>query len=325
MRSAFYEKTGPARDVLRVDEVPTPEPGPGEVRVRVHAAGVNPVDGYARAGYFGPLPFSRVIPGFDGAGIVDRVGEGTSVRVGDRVWLFNGQWQRASGTTAQYIVLPEAQVVPLPSSMSFEAGATLGVASCTAHVVLTADGPVKGQTVLVAGGAGGTSLFLIQLAKWYGARVITTVSSEEKAEVARGAGADHVVNYKASDDVAAEILRLTAGRGVDRVAEVALGANFELDAAVLAAGGVITAYGSPGNFSPTFPFIPLMFKGGRVRSIGGFGVGPENLLEIRRALEQGVLVPRIWKRYPLADIALAHEDQDANRPIGKIVIQVDET
>lgn len=321
MRAAYYEKHGPAREVLRVGELPTPRPGPGEVRVRLYAAGVNPVDGYVRAGVLGPMTSPLVVPGFDGAGVVDAVGEGSPHGLGDRVWVFNGQWQRAFGTTAEFIVLPYAQVLPLPASLSFDEGATLGIAACTAHIALTADGPVQGQVVLVAGGAGGTSLFVIQLAKWYGARVIATVSTDEKAEVARSAGADHVVNYR-SGDARAEVLRLTEGRGVDRIIEVALGANFELDAAVLAAGGVITAYGSPGNFSPTFPFLPLMSKAGRVRAVGGFAPSAENLTEIQRALHSGKLTPRIWKRYPLEDVALAHEDQDANRPIGKLVIHL---
>jgi NADPH2:quinone reductase len=156
----------------------------------------------------------------------------------------------------------------------------------------------------------------------YGAKVIATVSSDEKAHAALASGADHVVNYKTSGDTVKEILDLTGGRGVDRITEMALAANFELDAAVLAAGGTITAYGSAGNFSPTFPFIPLMFKAARVRSVSGFGPSAENLREIRRALTEGKLKPRIWKRYALDDIAHAHEDQDANRSVGKIVIQI---
>lgn len=324
MKAAYYEKNGPAREVLQVGEVPTPQPKQGEVRVRLHAAGLNPVDGYVRAGYLGPMQFPRVVPGFDGAGVIDAVGEGTrsGLRPDDRVWVYNGQWQRAFGTAAESIVLPEAQVLPLPDSMGFDEGATLGVAAITAAIALSLDGPVQGQTVLVAGGAGGTSTFIIQLAKWYGAQVITTVSSEEKAKVARASGADHIVNYKTEGDVAQAILRLTDGRGVDRVFELALGANFELDAAVIAMGGTITAYGSPGNFTPTFPFLPLMFKAARVRSTGGFSPGPEHLREIRRALAEGKLKPHLWKRYALDDIAMAHEEQDANRAIGKIVVQL---
>ncbi|MBC8073768.1 MAG: NADPH:quinone reductase [Deltaproteobacteria bacterium] len=324
MRAAFYESIGSAREVLQVGELPTPAVGAGEVRVRLHAAAVNPVDGYLRAGLLGPMPFPRVVPGFDGAGVVDAAGEGTTLQPGERVWVYNGQWQRAHGTAADYVSLPEQQVVPLPASMSFAEGATLGVAACTAQIAISIDGPVEGQTVLVAGGAGATSIFAIQLARLYGAKVIATVSSEQKAEVALAAGAHFVVDYRAEPDVAAAITRLTEGRGVDRIIEVALGANFLLDAAVLAPGGIITAYASPGAFTPPFPLLPLMWKQGRVRVTGGFAPTDADLAAIRSALAAGKLRPRIWKRYPLEEIVRAHEDQDANRPIGKIVLDIRE-
>jgi NADPH:quinone reductase len=322
MRAAFYESAGSARDVLKVGELPIPEVGRGEVRVRLHASAVNPVDGYLRAGLLGPTSFPRIVPGFDGAGVVDAAGEGTTLRPGERVWVYNGQWQRAHGTAAEYVSLPERQVVLLPASMSFAEGATLGVAACTAQSAIAIDGPVQGQTVLVAGGAGATSIFVIQLARRYGATVIATVSSEEKAEVARAAGAHFVVDYRASPDVAATINKLTEGRGVDRIVEVALGANFLLDAAVLAHGGIITAYASPGAFTPPFPLLPLMWKQGRVRITGGFAPTDADLSAIRSALASGTLKPRIWRRYPLEEIVRAHEDQDANRPIGKIVLDI---
>ena len=254
MRAVVYSDPG-GPEVLRVVERPVPEPGPGEVRVAVQVSGVNPTDWKARRGGGDGLPFPEVVPNQDGAGIVDAVGEGIdSSRVGERVWLWEAAWQRANGTAQEYVVLPERQVVRLPDGVSFDVGASLGIPALTAHRCLTvaelgprrlAPGALAGQTVLVAGGAGAVGHAAIQLARWAGARVITTVSGDEKAKLAHAAGADQVVNYRSSD--AAEQIRGLAPDGVDVVVELAPAANARLDAAVLAANGTVAVYATGGS------------------------------------------------------------------------------
>ena len=226
MKAVWYERTGPAPEVLTYGEMPTPVAGPGEVRVRLEASGVNPADVGRRGGSYRAMEYPRVIPNSDGAGIVDQVGDGvTRLKVGQRVWLFNGQRNgRAFGTAAEYIALAEHLVTPLPDNLSFAAGATLGIPGMTAWCCLFCDGPIAGQTVLVTGGAGAVGHYAVQLAKWGGARVIATVSSAAKAEQARLAGADLVINYK-TDDVVAKVMAFTGQRGVDRVVDVDFGGN----------------------------------------------------------------------------------------------------
>ena len=226
MKAVWYERTGAAPDVLIFGDMPTPMAGPGEVRVRLEASGINPADVGRRAGSYRAMEYPRVIPNSDGAGIVDQVGDGvTLLSVGQRVWLFNGQRNgRAFGTAAEYIALAEHLVTPLPPDVSFAAGATLGIPGMTAWCGLFSDGSVAGQTVLVTGGAGAVGHYAVQLAKWGGARVIATVSSALKAEQARLAGADLVINYK-TEDVVAKAMAFTEGRGVDRVVDVDFGGN----------------------------------------------------------------------------------------------------
>src|SRR5436190_21290915 len=226
VKAVWYERTGAAGDVLTFGEMPTPQAGPGEVRVRLHASGVNPADVGRRAGSYRAMEFPRVIPNSDGAGIVDQIGDGvTRLGVGQRVWLYNGQRNgRAFGTAAEYIALAEQLVAPLPDDLSFAAGATLGIPCMTAWCCLFGDGPIAGQTVLVTGGAGAVGHYAVQLAKGGGARVIATVSSPQKAEQARLAGADLVIDYK-TEDVVATTMAFTSGVGVDRVIDVDFGGN----------------------------------------------------------------------------------------------------
>jgi len=204
VRAAYYERNGTAREVLQVGEVETPNAGPGEVRVKLAASGVNPSDVKSRLGTTRKIAYPRVIPQSDGAGVIDAAGDGVSKnRIGERVWVWNGQWKRAFGTAAEYIVIPAGQAVPLPDTTGFEAGACLGIPAMTAvHAVTLADA-ASGSTLLVSGGAGAVSQYVIQFAKAKGARVITTISSQEKDAAAREAGADHTVNYKKELDLAA--------------------------------------------------------------------------------------------------------------------------
>jgi NADPH2:quinone reductase len=321
MRAAFYEAMGPARDVLRVGYVETPEPGPGEVRVRVGASGVNPSDVKSRG--LRKLMFPRVIPHSDGAGEIEAVGAGVPAsRVGERVWLWNGQWQRPSGTAAEFIVLPAAQAVPLPGNVSFEAGACLGIPAMTAyHAVELAVGH-NAKTVFVSGGAGSVSQYVIQFAKARGATVITTISSEDKAKVAREAGADHCIDYK-REDVGQRVAEITGKRGVDCIIEMDLSANAKLIPAVLRPKGSVIIYGTGPEATISAFFclsnsILLQFflvyqldAEQRQRAAAG----------ITQALEAGRLVNRIGPTFPLTEIAAAHEAVERGT-IGNVIVKV---
>ncbi|MGZ3312372.1 MAG: NADPH:quinone reductase, partial [Xanthobacteraceae bacterium] len=244
MRAAYYESNGPAREVLRVADVETPRAGRGEVRVRLRTSGVNPSDVKSRAGLTRKIAFPRVIPHSDGAGEIDAVGEGVSpARVGERVWVWNGQWQRPFGTAAEWIVLPSEQAVRLPANVTMEAGACLGIPAYTGYQGVLLARAKEGSSVLVAAGAGAVGHYAIQFAKKRKATVITTVSSPAKAEIARAAGADHVIDYK-REDVGERVMAITAKRGVDAVIEMDLAANARLLPTVLAPNGVVAVYGS---------------------------------------------------------------------------------
>ena len=265
MRAVVYsERGGP--DVLRLVERPVPEPGPGEVRVAIAVSGVNPTDWKGRRS--GPAPFPEVVPNQDGAGTIEAVGEGVDAsRVGERVWVWEAAWERADGTAQERTVLPARQVVPLPDGVSFDVGASLGIPALTAHRCLTvslhgpsrlAPGALDGRTVLVAGGAGAVGHATIQLARWAGARVISTVSTDEKARLAQAAGAEDVVDYRKPE--AADELRRLAPDGVDVVVEVAPAPNAALDLAVLAPNGTVAAYATDGGGEVELPVWPLMSR-----------------------------------------------------------------
>jgi len=257
MRAAYYETNGTAREVLRVGELETPQPGRGEVRVRLAVSGVNPSDVKSRAGLTRKIAFPRVIPHSDGAGEIDQVGEGVSPsRVGERVWVWNGQWRRPFGTAAASIVLPSEQAVPLPAHIGMEAAACLGIPAYTAYQAVLLTGIEDGSTVLIAAGAGAVGHYAIQFAKKRKATVITTVSSPAKREIARRAGADHVIDYK-REDVGERVMAVTGKRGVDAVIEVDLAANTRLLPDVLAPNGVVAIYGS-GAPAVSIPFQFLL-------------------------------------------------------------------
>ncbi len=319
MRAALYRSPGQAADVLRVEEIPRPEPGPGEVLVRVYASGVNPTDYKARSGAV-PRPVDDFqIPHHDGAGVIEAVGPGGDPgRVGQRVWLWLAADGRRWGTAAEWTVLPERQAAPLPDGASFELGAALGVPALTAHTCLFSDGPVNGQTVLVAGGAGAVGHFAIELAKRAGARVITTVSSHDKAALAEKAGADLVVNYRSPD--AAE--QVKAFGPVDRVIEVALGANLRLDLAVIRPRATIVTYAAQAA-DPVLPVRACMTANVTLRFVLLYGV-PKAALEqaatdITAGLAAGELTGLPVHKFPLADIAAAHQAAESGA-VGKVVV-----
>jgi NADPH2:quinone reductase len=326
MKAVWYESTGAARDVLRFGDLPPPEAGPGEVLVRIKTSGVNPSDVKSRAGLRGPIPFDRVIPHSDGAGIVEAVGAGVSPsRIGERVWIWNAAWRRAFGTCAELISIPSEQAVLLPDNTGFEAGACLGIPASTAYHGVFADGPVDGQTILVTGGAGAVGHYAIQFAKYGGAKVITTVSGDVKAAHAKTAGADHVINYK-SDSVREKILELTGGVGVDRVIEVEFGGNLAEVAPVLKAGAVIATYGSMADPNPAIPFYDLMFKSVTLRMFLVYLLNERTRKQtmdgINTALTSGKITHAIAKRVPLKDTAAAHELVEAASEMGNIVIDI---
>ena len=322
MRAAMYDCYGPAGDVLRVEEIERPEPGPGEVRVRLQLSGVNPTDWKSRAGST-PRPIDGFqIPHHDGAGVIDEVGEGVDPgRAGQRVWLWLAAAGRCWGTAAEWTIVPERQAVRMPDGISAELGASLGVPAMTAHRCLFADGPLDGQTVLVAGGAGAVGHFAIELAKHAGARVITTVSGPRKAELAARAGADHVVNYTDAD--AADQIR-ALGPPVDRVIELALGANLALDLAVTRPHASIVTYAAE-PADPALPVRACMTANLTLRFVLLYGVPPAALgqaaSDITGALADGALTELPVTRFGLADVAAAHRAVEAGTP-GKVVVEL---
>jgi NADPH:quinone reductase len=320
MKAALYRRTGPAAEVLRVEEIDRPQPGPGEVLVRVRASGINPTDYKARAGLT-PRPVEGFqIPHQDGAGIIEAVGPGVDpARVGERVWLYLAAAGRRWGTAAEWTVVPERQAVPLPDGASFELGASLGVPAVTADYCLFSDGPVDGQTVLVAGGAGAVGHFAIELAKRAGARVVTTVSSAEKAALAEKAGADLVVNYRLAGVV--EQIRAFAP-AVDRVIEVALGANLALDLALARPGATIVAYAAEAA-DPVLPVRACMTANVILRFVLLYGIPAaareRAAADITAALAAGELSGLPVHKFPLDEIAAAHEAAEAG-VTGKIIV-----
>jgi NADPH2:quinone reductase len=323
MRAAYYEKNGSAKDVLHVGEVETPSPGPGEVRIRLKTSGVNPSDVKTRAGTARKIAFPRVIPQSDGAGEIDMVGEGVAPsRIGERVWTWNGAWKRAFGTAAEYIVLSSEQAVPLSRSIGFEAGACLGIPALTAWHAIDIAGARKGATLLIAGGAGAVAHYAIQFAKDRGATVIATVSSAEKAKVARAAGADHTIDYK-TENVGERVAALTKG-GVDAVLEVDLTANAQLLPSVLRPRGTLVVYGTgpqvqfPGSFclvnniTVKFLLVYELTAEERARAIA----------DITRMLEANSLKHNIANTYPLAEIVAAHECVEQGKAIGNVVVTI---
>jgi NADPH2:quinone reductase len=329
VRAAYYERKGPASKVLILGELPDPRPGPGEVRVKLQFSGINPTDTKLRGGWDGnvEMPFARVIPHQDGAGVVDAVGPGVpQSRLGERVWVYEAQRGRAFGTAAEYVAIPSENAVALPQGASFETGACLGIAGMTAHRCLFQDGGIQGQTVLVAGGAGAVGHAAIQLAKWGGARVATTVSRPDQEKIAREAGADLVVNRK-TEDAAAKIKAFTRGLGLDRVVEVAFEANLELDRAVLKANGVISTYSSgPPESAPRIPFTAVMRQGISVHFILVYVMPREAhqlaARDLNAAIEAGRYRPQVARIFTLDETAKAHEAQESGSTVGKLLVGV---
>lgn len=327
MRAIWYDRQGPAEEVLVSGELlPTPEAGPGEVRVRLEASGVNPSDTYRRAGTAGPMEFPRVVTHSDGAGVVDQAGAGVDrAWVGRRVWLYNGQRNgRWCGTAAEFIALPADLVTELPDEVSFAEGATLGIPGMTAHRCVFIAGPVQGRTVLVTGGAGAVGLYAVQLASWAGATVIATVSSAEKAAVARAGGAAHAIDYR-REDVTARLKEITGGAGVDHVVDVDFGGNLGATVPALRNGGSIAVYATNGDRTPRLPVRELMARNVSLH----FMVLPTSAPAGRRRAQSDILawlrggrrLLRVAERFPLAETAAAHLAVERGGKAGTVVVE----
>jgi NADPH2:quinone reductase len=326
MRAAWYETQGAARDVLVVGEMPDPEPGPAEVRIRVAASGINPGDVKKRWDAFGyGMPFPRVIPHSDGAGTIDRVGDGVPAsRFGERAWCYGAQSYRPFGTAAEYVIVPAAQAVPLPEGVPFEQGACLGIPGITAHRCVHVAGPVAGRVVLVQGGAGAVGLCAVQLARRAGARVIATARSGEDETIASRAGAHEVIRTDGvpTDELLGRI-RTLAPEGADHVVEVAFDANIALDTELLAVGGSLAAYAT-GEPRPPVPFWELLFKNIRVFFLGSDDFPAE--AKAAAARDSNAALEAKWPgfetihRYALSAIAEAHGFVESRKARGRVVV-----
>ena len=310
MRAAWYDRQGPAGDVMQSGELPDPEPAPGEVRVRVRLSGVNPGDTKKRAGWLGSsMPFPRVIPHSDAAGIIDAVGPGMDGgRIGERVWLFGAQSYRAFGTAAEFTVVPSDLAVDLPDAVGDELAACLGIPGITAHRAVFADGPVSGRTVLVHGALGGVGSLAVQLAVWGGATVIATVRRADDL-VSVGVPA---IALDGRDP--AQAIRDLAPDGVDRVVELALSDNVDLDAAVVANGAVIAAYGTRDG-KPQLPFWPMLFDNVTVRLLGSddfpHAAKQQAAIDLTAAAADGAVSAVVAEALQLDRVAAAHDLVDS--------------
>lgn len=327
MRAIWYDRTGPAREVLQFGERPTPSAGQGQALIRVRASGINPSDVGMRGGAVGPMAYPRITPNSDGAGVVEAVGPGVSdAWVGKRVWFYNGQRNgRAFGSAAEYIELDTDLLRELPDGVSFAEGATLGIPCMTAHRALFLAGPVQGRTVLVTGGAGAVGHYAVQLAKWAGASVIATVSGPEKAERALAGGADHVVDYR-REDVAARVRELTGGEGVHHVVDVDFGGNVAATLACVRQNGSIAYYATRGDATPAVPMGAAMRLNLRIHAVY-LPVSPHEARrraqdDITRWIATGQRQLSVAARFPLAECALAHEAVEAGTKVGTVVLEM---
>lgn len=324
MKAAWYERNGKARDVLVVGEMPAPSPGPGEVLVRLAVSGVNPSDVKSRAGR--PMAGPRIIPHSDGAGVIEAVGEGVDAgRVGEHVWLWNGQWKRPFGTAARFIALPSPQAVPLPEGTGFAAGACLGIPALTALHAVALHGEIAGRTLLVTGAAASVGHYAVQIAKLRGARVIGTASPERQTH-ARTAGVDELIDYR-HEDVGERVRMLTDGRGVDGIIDMDLSTTAALlPKGALAPHGRLVCYGSNMAGEVPLSFPAMLWNSLTLQVFVVYELQPharaQRVGELTALLEQGALNHTIGATYALDDIAAAHEAVEGGKVSGNVVIEV---
>jgi len=328
MRAARFHKFGPAREVLELCDIDTPEPGSGEVLVRLHTSAINPSDVKKRAGAFPDLlDGGFVIPNSDGAGVIELVGEGVDKsRKGERVWVFQAQHERRFGTAAEYVAISSNCAPRLPEKAGFDAGTCLGIPAMTAHRAVFADGEIEDKTLLIMGGAGRVGYYAIQWARRAGATVIATASNAVDKTTCLDAGADHVVDHRAND-FAQQVLEASKGALIDRVVDLEFGTNLPVSVEVLRVGGTIAAYGSARNPEPVLPFYKMMYKDLTVRMIIVYSMPvsakDHAVADINSALSNGWLQHRIARALPLEDIAVGNEIVEAGETRGAVVLNID--
>ena len=327
MQAVWYNKFGSAENVLEIGEYQTPEPAQGEVKVRIHASGVNPSDTKKRLGANPALLNNGpVIPNSDGSGEIVALGEGVNNRnIGKRVWIYNAQFGRQEGTSAQFVCIPSNQAVWMPDNASYETGAMMGIPAMTAHRCVCADGSVDGQILLVTGGAGRVGYYATQWAKYFGATVIATGSSSKSVEHCKQAGADFVVGHP-SNKTAAEILKFTSGRKVDRIVDGDFGVNLPSVLDVLKTNGVIATYSSMTNMNPVIPFVRMMFMDITIRMVLVYAVPGEAkqqaIEDITDMLTGGNFGHRVAETFPLEQSAKAHNEIERGDNYGSVIITI---
>ena len=327
MQAVWYNKFGSAENVLEVGEYQTPEPAQGEVKVRIHASGVNPSDTKKRLGANPALLNNGpVIPNSDGSGEIVALGEGVNNRnIGERVWIYNAQFGRQEGTSAQFVCIPSNQAVWMPDNASYETGAMMGIPAMTAHRCVCADGSVDGQILLVTGGAGRVGYYATQWAKYFGATVIATGSSSKSVEHCKQAGADFVVGHP-SNKTATEILEFTSGRKVDRIVDGDFGVNLPSVLDVLKTNGVIATYSSMTNMNPVIPFVRMMFMDITIRMVLVYAVPGEAkqqaIEDITDMLTGGNFDHRVAATFPLEQSAKAHNEIERGDNYGSVIITI---
>ena len=327
MQAVWYNKFGSAENVLEVGEYQTPEPAQGDVKVRIHASGVNPSDTKKRLGANPALLNNGpVIPNSDGSGEIVALGEGVNNRnIGERVWIYNAQFGRQEGTSAQFVCIPSNQAVWMPDNASYEIGAMMGIPAMTAHRCVCADGSVDGQILLVTGGAGRVGYYATQWAKYFGATVIATGSSSKSVEHCKQAGADFVVGHP-SNKTATEILEFTSGRKVDRIVDGDFGVNLPSVLDVLKTNGVIATYSSMTNMNPVIPFVRMMFMDITVRMVLVYAMPGEAkqqaIEDITDMLTGGNFDHRVAATFPLEQSAKAHNEIERGDNYGSVIITI---
>ncbi len=328
MKAAVYRAFGAAADVLKVEDIERPEPGEGEVRVRIAFSAPNPSDVKARAGTRPGVvkpAFPTIIPHSDGSGVIDAVGEGVDAgRIGQRVWIWNGQWMRAFGTCAEYISIPGAQAVVMPDAVTLEQGAVLGIPGLTAAQVVFGGGDIAGETVLISGGGGTVGYLAVQLAKWAGARVIATGSPRDFDRIS-GAGADVVVDYS-SDTLAADVIAANNGAMIDLAIEVEFGVNIAMICEVMKPNGRVAIYGSALDMTPTVPFGPILFKALTLDVVLIYlqteTDRTHTISRLHAALTEGALRIPVQKVFELEDTAKAQEAVEQGGRAGAILVRL---
>ena len=327
MKAITYSEFGVSTEVLKVKELPIPKVGKDEVLVALKFSGSNPSDAKSRAGNRPGITkpqFEQIVPNSDGSGIITAVGETVDKsRIGQRVWIWNGQWQRPNGTAAEYISVPSTQAVEMPNDMSFETGACLGIPGLTASYCTLGDGAVSGKTVFVSGGAGAVGHTCIQLAKWSGATVIAS-GSENGFEHIREAGADHVFDYR-DPDLSRKILDISPP-GVDRAIEVEFGENVNLLHKIVRQNGEISLYGGAKNMTPTFPFGPYLFKALKI-NIALIYILPKQERDIaikalHNAHSDGALKMAVGNVFSLEECAKSHDATLTPGRRGSVLIEI---